>query len=200
VIEQAVAHAAELRDLGLDVPISVNLTPRDLLDKNLPTDIAAILGAHRLGGGALTVEITESATVVDMATSIRVLDRLRDQGVRVAIDDFGTGYSSLHYLHRLPVDELKIDQSFVADMTIDSSALAIVKASVHLAHDLGLTTVAEGVESNRTHDQLLALGCQQMQGNNISRPLPPDQFLAWMVDWNTHLLTSGAILEPRVAD
>jgi len=184
VIEHAISTAATFRDAGMDIPVAVNLTPRDLLDPELPEDIARMLESGGVGPGALHVEITEDAMVVDFDTSVSVLSRLRRLGVRVAIDDFGTGYSSLQHLHRLPVDELKIDRSFVSRMSSDDRAAAIVRASINLAGDLGLATVSEGIDDPVTLRLVSELGCDEVQGFLIQRPLDTPSFLEWALAWS----------------
>ncbi len=184
VIERAAAAASMLQAAGIDVPVAVNLTARDLLDPALPDDVATILAAHRLPPGALQIEITEDAMVVDFDTSIMVLTRLRELGLRVAIDDFGTGYSSLQHLHRLPIDQLKIDRSFILRLSSDDSSAAIVRASVSLARDLGLCTVAEGVEDAEALRVVSTLGCDEIQGYHVSRPLASADFLGWVYRWD----------------
>lgn len=191
VIGQSILSAKELRARGIMVPIAVNLTPRDLLDPTLPGHLKDMLDEAELPGEALMVEITEDAMIVDIDTGIAVLNQIRSFGVRVAIDDFGTGYSSLQHLHRLPVDQLKIDRSFVNRLLVDDNAKAIVRASIGLARDLGLSTVAEGVENERTLNYLGSLGCQEVQGYLIGRPMPRDEFFAWTESWEpTSVLNS----------
>jgi diguanylate cyclase (GGDEF)-like protein len=180
VVERAAEVGAELRRLGWDLPIAVNLSPRDLLDPALPDDVAGILHRHGLPARLLEVEITEGAMVVDFVTSVRTLDLLRAAGVRVAVDDFGTGYSSLTYLHELPVDCLKIDRSFVSRILVEERAAAIVRASIRLAHDLGLTVVAEGIEDESTLCRLRDFGCDEAQGFHLARPMPLDAFVEWL--------------------
>ncbi len=134
--------------------------------------------------GALQVEITEDAMVVDFDTSIAVLNQLRDLGIQVAIDDFGTGYSSLQHLHRLPVDHLKIDRSFIARLTTDESAAAIVRASINLANDLGLRHRRRGHRGRSLAQGRRRLGCDEIQGYLVSRPLPVHEFIGWAHAWN----------------
>jgi diguanylate cyclase (GGDEF)-like protein len=184
VLERAAQTATTLRSAGIDLPIAVNLTPRDLLDASLPDDIANILERHDLDASALQVEITEYAMIVDFDMSVRVLARLRELGLRASIDDFGTGYSSLQHLHRLPVDELKIDRSFVQRLTSDDRAAAIVQASVGLGRNLGLRVVAEGVEDAESFAFVSDLGCDEVQGYYFSRPLPVTEFMRWVHDGN----------------
>jgi EAL domain-containing protein (putative c-di-GMP-specific phosphodiesterase class I) len=179
---------AELARLGLEVPVGVNLATRDLLDPSLPGAVDAILAANGVEARFLEVEITEGVMVVDFHTSVRTLNQLRRRGVAVAVDDFGTGYSSLTYLHKLPLDSLKIDRSFTNRLRSERSAAAIVRASIRLAHDLGLTVVAEGVEDEATLDRLTALGCDQAQGYLLARPMPARDFLDWMIQHHGYAL------------
>ncbi len=183
VVKRAAEAAATLRHAGLDVPIAVNLTPRDLLDPALPGDIERLLNDAGVEPSSFEVEITEDSMVVDVESSVSVLNQLRALGIRVAIDDFGTGYSSLQHLHRLPVDQLKIDQTFTGRLSSDRSAAAIVRASINLANDLGLTTVAEGVEDEASLRIVLDLGCREIQGYLVSRPLPTLELLRWAHRW-----------------
>jgi EAL domain-containing protein (putative c-di-GMP-specific phosphodiesterase class I) len=132
-----------------------------------------------LPASALVVEITENTLMTDRTRALAVLGRLRAFGVRVSVDDYGTGYSSLSYLQRLPVDAIKIDQSFVTDMLSNKDSATIVRSTIELAHNLNLTVVAEGVEDQNTFDRLADLGCDMAQGYCISRPIPADQFQAW---------------------
>ena len=167
-----------VRALGLRV--SVNLSTRDLLDPLLSARLGAMLAQHGVPASAICLEITESAIMDDPQRAEAMLNLLSKQGFRLSIDDFGTGYSSLGYLKRLPVDELKIDRSFVINMETDANDATIVRSTIDLAHNLGLGVVAEGVENADVLEQLRVLSCDEAQGYHISRPLPVDGFLAWL--------------------
>lgn len=164
---------------GLDLPVSVNLSCRDLQDRNLPCYILELLRNHDLSAGNLLLEITEEAVVLDFKHATLILECLRDLGIRIAVDDFGTGYSSLSLIKRLPVDELKIDRSFVTHLPGDSKDVAIVGAAIDLAHNLGLQVIAEGVETPAALAWLGQNGCEQAQGFLIARPMPAEEFPAW---------------------
>jgi EAL domain-containing protein (putative c-di-GMP-specific phosphodiesterase class I) len=131
------------------------------------------------------MEVTESAVMLDMARSLTVLNALHDQGIRLSIDDFGTGYSSMAYLKQLPVDELKIDRSFIIGMTSDHDDAVIVRGALDLGHNLGLTVVAEGVETEDHVSALSDLGCDMAQGYHYARPMPPDELTAWLAARST---------------
>ena len=167
-----------VRALGLRV--SVNLSTRDLLDPLLSARLGAMLAQHGVPASAICLEITESAIMDDPQRAEAMLNLLSKQGFRLSIDDFGTGYSSLGYLKRLPVDELKIDKSFVINMEANANDATIVRSTIDLAHNLGLGVVAEGVEIADVLEQLRALSCDEAQGYHIGRPLPVDGFLAWL--------------------
>jgi EAL domain-containing protein (putative c-di-GMP-specific phosphodiesterase class I) len=164
----------------LRIPVSVNISSRDLQDERLPVFVTELLRDHDLSPDFLTLEITEQALVRDFARATLVLQCLRDLGVRIAIDDFGTGYSSLAQLRNLPVDELKIDRSFVMQLPESRPDAAIVRASIDLAHDLGLEVVAEGVENIACMRWLVERGCERAQGFLFSRPMPTENFVAWV--------------------
>ena len=149
--------------------MSVNLSPRTLRDPMLPQRIAGMLAVFGAPHASLALEITENILMSDPARSMDCLKRLHDLGVRIVIDDFGTGYSSLSYLRRLPADELKIDHSFVAGLMSGQDDV-IVRSTIDLAHNLGLTVVAEGVENADVLARLLAMGCDAAQGTFISPP------------------------------
>jgi len=172
-----------LGSAGHDLRISVNLSTRDLMDPDLAARFAALLREHGAPPQALCLEITEGAIMEDPQRAQLTLEQLSRLGVRLSIDDFGTGYSSLAYLKRLAVDELKIDKSFVMAMTGDRDDAKIVRSTIELAHNLGLSVVAEGLESARTWKLLTALGCDQGQGYYIARPMPEAQFAGWLDDW-----------------
>jgi len=172
VLEQACRQLAAWRRDGRDITISVNLSPRQLQEASLVHDVLGVLERTGVPAGSLLLEVTESATV-DEKSGIVALRELRSHGIRIAVDDFGTGYSSLQYLTRLPVDVLKIDRSFVAQLDGTPEGSAIVEAVIRLAQVLHLTTVAEGVETEAQAAELLALGSDRGQGYLFSRPVPP---------------------------
>src|SRR5207249_4252168 len=154
--------------------VAVNLSSRALLDPILPLRIADMLAVYGAPPSSLALEITENMLLSDPARSMDCLKRLHEMCVRIAIDDFGTGYSSLSYLRRLPVDELKIDRSFIADLSAGRDDV-IVRSTIELAHNLGLSVVGEGVESAAMYDQLVKLGCDTAQGRFIAEPAPARQ-------------------------
>ena len=151
--------------------MAVNLSTRCLLDAGLPDLVARLLAEHRVPAALLRLEVTESAVMGDAARCMEVLQGLHDLGVRLSIDDFGTGYSSMAYLRRLPVDELKIDRSFVLGMTTTQQDAVLVRTAIDLGHNLGLTVVAEGVEGLEHADALRSLGCDIAQGYHFARPM-----------------------------
>jgi diguanylate cyclase (GGDEF)-like protein len=162
------------------VAVSVNLTAANVTDLDLPSKISSALRRHALPARALTLELVEDTLMADPERGRAVLGDLRRLGVRTSIDDYGTGYSSLAYLRNLPADELKLDRSLTADVDRDPRASAIVRHTVALAHELGLSLVAEGVEDLATGTVLAALGCDVAQGYAIARPMPVEEFLAWV--------------------
>jgi diguanylate cyclase len=180
VIDSALAQLARWRAAGVDLDMSVNLSARNLLDPELPEEIAARLARHGVPPLRLTVEVTESATMSDPERAARVLVALRELGVGVSIDDFGSGHASIAYLTRLPASELKIDRSFVTAMCENSREDAIVRSTIDLARHLQLRVVAEGIETRAVWERLLELGCDTAQGYLLSRPLPPDELSAWL--------------------
>ena len=175
VLELAAAQAAAWRRAGTPLQVAVNVTMGDLVDDVFPAEIQSLLDRHSLEPGALGLEITESTMMSEPERVRDVLARLARMGVTLAIDDFGTGYSSLGYLRELPVHVLKIDRSFVTGMTQGDSGRAIVRATVELAHALGLEVVAEGVETEDVRDELRALGCEVGQGWLFGKPVPADE-------------------------
>ncbi len=180
VLERAVAQCSAWRRAGEKLTVSVNLSVRNLLDPDLPSLIADLLKIYRLTPSALELEITESMLMSDPERSLVTLTRLSQLGVGLSVDDYGTGYSSLANLRRLPIDELKIDRSFVSPMLSDESDLIIVRSTINLGHDLGLKVVAEGVEDEATLHRLEKLGCDLAQGYHFSKPLPADVFNKWI--------------------
>ena len=179
VVGSAVTQCAAWRAIGLPVNVSINLSARDLMNPEMPGRVAALLEREGCAARWISFEITESAILDDPGHAIANLERLHTLGCRLAIDDYGTGYSSLAYLRRLPVQELKIDKTFVMGMALDPSDLIIVRSTIELGHNMGLVVVAEGVEDEATYAELLALGCDTAQGYWFSRPLSPTGFAEW---------------------
>ncbi|MCM0676979.1 bifunctional diguanylate cyclase/phosphodiesterase [Micromonospora phytophila] len=178
VLDKALAVAADWARAGLDVPISVNLSARSLLDRRLPAEVAAALRQHQVPPHRLVLEITETVVMSELEVIDEVLATLRSMGVQLAVDDFGTGFSSLTFLTRITVDELKVDRSFVIRMVDSPEAAAIVRTTVGLAHELGLRVVAEGVETAEQRLALTELGCTAAQGYHFFKPMPPDKIAA----------------------
>jgi len=179
VLDQAVAACAAWQDQGLPIGISVNLSTRSLLDQTLPHTVSEVLARHALPAHLLTLEITESIVISDEARALALLGELRALGVRLALDDFGTGYSSLTYLSALPIQQLKIDRSFVARIIDSSRDAAIVTSLIDLAHHLGLQVIAEGIEESVVRDRLRKLGCEFGQGYLFARSMDPAMLPAW---------------------
>jgi EAL domain-containing protein (putative c-di-GMP-specific phosphodiesterase class I) len=172
VLEHALSQCAAWRATNEDLRVSVNVTAADLHDSDLPGEIEQALERHGLPTEALVLEITERSVLTDPHRIGNVLARIVEIGVTLSLDDFGTGYSSLTHLKTLPVCEVKIDRSFVAEMATDQADAAIVGATIALAHSLGKSVVAEGVEDELTWQLLAALGCERVQGYAIARPAP----------------------------
>ena len=183
VFEEAARHWLALQAEGMSLVLSVNLSTRDLLDPELPQKFEALLVKHRVPAEAFCLEITESAIMDDPQRALATLNKLSGLGFKLSIDDFGTGYSSLAYLKRLPVDELKIDKSFVMSMVEDLDDAKIVRSTIDLAHNLGLTVVAEGVENAKVWDALRDLECDEAQGYHMGKPMPASEFNAWSMAW-----------------
>jgi EAL domain-containing protein (putative c-di-GMP-specific phosphodiesterase class I) len=180
VVNAALAQHRAWRDEGVDLPIAVNLAAANIVDLNLPGAIAALLEQHGVSGDRLACEISEHTVMADPVRAADVLAGLRALGVRLSLDDFGTGHSSLSYLKRLPLDEVKIDRSFVSGMTEDENDAVIVRSTIDLARNLGLCVVAEGVESAEIMVELERLRCDIAQGFHLSRPLPARELGDWL--------------------
>jgi diguanylate cyclase (GGDEF)-like protein/PAS domain S-box-containing protein len=180
VLAEAIRQCREWQRVGRRLDVSVNLSMWNLHDPALPDRVAELLRANSLSPEWLRLELTESALMADTERAMDVLARLSALGLRLAVDDFGKGYSSLTYLKRLPVDELKIDKSFVREMAADSTDAAIVAATVAMGHALGLRVVAEGIEDQATWDMLIGMGCDVAQGYHIARPLAADALVRWL--------------------
>ncbi|HLH66406.1 MAG TPA: EAL domain-containing protein [Solirubrobacteraceae bacterium] len=180
VVEAALRQGRAWRDQGLELAISVNLSARNLLDCGFPAQVAALLARWGMQARSLELEVTESAMLANPKRAKRVLTELSRLGVRLAIDDFGTGYSSLAYLRQLPIDEIKIDRSFVLGMAQQGDDAVIVRSTVDLGRNLGLDVVAEGVETLDSWNRLRELGCGVAQGYFLSRPVPADELARWL--------------------
>ncbi|MFG6467950.1 putative bifunctional diguanylate cyclase/phosphodiesterase [Roseateles sp. BYS87W] len=183
VLAGAARFAHDAAAAGLNLRLSVNLSTRDLMDQDLPGKIEALMAPLQVPAQSICLEITESAIMDDPERALSTLEHLHAMGFKLSIDDFGTGYSSLAYLKRLPVDELKIDKSFVMAMERDLDDARIVRSTIELAHNLGLTVVAEGLETIKAWALLANLGCDEGQGYYICKPMPAEQFIAWVQDW-----------------
>lgn len=184
VFRHAVKQAAIWSRQGLPLSVAINLSAKLLDDLKLPDRLAALIEEHGADPGQIIVEITESAAMIDPATTMDILTRLRVKSIDLAIDDFGTGYSSLTQLYRMPFSELKIDTSFVTDVCVSEEARAMVDTIVLLAHKLHMHTCAEGVESQEILDYLDQSGCDKAQGFYIGEPVPAEELLALIQRWN----------------
>jgi diguanylate cyclase (GGDEF)-like protein len=180
VLEEAIRQTGEWSRIGLRLQISVNISARDLMNRELPEQIAALLAQHEVPASLLCLEITESGFMEDPAHAQKVLDRLTDLGLRLAIDDYGTGYSSLSYIMKLPVQELKIDRSFISRMVSNPDSSMIVRSTIELGHSLGMKVVAEGVEDMEGWNLLRSLGCDDAQGFYMSPAIPAEDLVKWM--------------------
>ena len=185
VLGRGLEDCARMQAQGIDMVLAVNVAAQTLLDDDFPELVLGLLAKHHLPAEQLVLEITETTIMVDEETTSRILGRLSDAGVRFSIDDFGTGYSSLYYLRKLPFSEIKIDRSFVFDMLSNPNDATIVNATVQLAHNLGMSAVAEGVESDAQVAHLLQLNTDTLQGFRFTPALPVADFIAWVNHWNT---------------
>jgi diguanylate cyclase (GGDEF)-like protein/PAS domain S-box-containing protein len=181
VIGEALSQCQAWDRKGLELAVAVNVSTRNLLDVEFPSQVKGLLGAWGLDADRLELEITEDAVLTDPVRTKAILEELAEMGVRLAIDDFGTGYSSLAYLKRLPITQIKIDRSFVIGMETDEDDATIVRSTIDLGRNLGLEVVAEGVEGQPTWNLLRDLGCTVAQGYYLSRPLPPEDLAAWLI-------------------
>ncbi len=187
VLSEACSSLAAWRKMGLEIGVAINVSGRELADGSLVDRVARHLQRHDLPPEVVTLEVTETEVMADLLQASRVLDELAALGVRIAIDDYGTGYSSLAYIHRLPIQKLKIDRSFVTNLPNEESNRIIVHSSIAMAHSLGLSVVAEGAEDAVTCAMLADAGCDLIQGYYLSKPLSPDNLVAW--------LSQGPLLE-----
>jgi len=180
VLNQCLLAQRRWRDDGNDLAVAINLSPKWLRDEEFPRILKLLLGNWQGRPDRLILEVPEAAVMSDPDTATRLLHRIAGQGVRIALDDFGTGYSSLRLLQRLPIHELKIDQSFVAGMVEDDSAVIVVRSMIRLAHGLGMAVTAEGVETETTAHWLRSLGCNALQGYLFAAPLAAADVPGWL--------------------
>jgi len=180
VIQQAINQTLEWQSQDLNIQVSVNVSAENITSLSLPEQLSQMLKDHYLDPSILTLEITESSLMRKLITSLDILTRLRMKNIKLSIDDFGTGYSSLSQLYRMPFTELKVDQSFVENMTRDEDAQGIVRTCIMLGHELNMQVVAEGVEDIETLDLLSEMGCDIAQGYQIARPMPASDMISWI--------------------
>ena len=179
VVDEVVFQACAWRDLGIDLEIGFNLSPRQFWQPDLAGRILSQIREGGVDPAKIVVEVTESSAMIDPDRAQEILWELHGGGLRIAIDDFGTGYSSLSRLRDVPIDLLKIDRSFVAGVDADPQAASIVSAFIELARGLGMTTLAEGIETRGELDLVVARGCELGQGYLFSRPVPPEEIIAF---------------------
>lgn len=172
---------------GLPIHMAVNISPILLSDLDLPEILDDWLGELRLPAGHVILEVTENWLAVDSVAALDTLTRLRLRGFQLSIDDFGTGFSTMMQLNEIPFGEMKLDQSFVRNATLDREARAIVESSIELGHKLGMRVVAEGIERQADWDLISELGCDEGQGYFLARPMEPDDLPAWLARWNACL-------------
>jgi len=188
LIDEAVSQIRQWQDKGIHLVVAINLAPRNLLEADLPQRLIHALNHWHIRPASLMLEITERGLIAEPQRALAILGRIHDLGMSISIDDFGTGYSSLEYLKDLPIDELKIDQSFIGAMHRDETSLTIVKMVIQMAHSLGLEVTAEGVESGQDWHELELTGCDRIQGYYTGKPMPPEEFEQWLVEspWRRH--------------
>ena len=196
VVGEAVRQCAVLHQMGMYLSMAVNVSTLNLTDPGLPQKISAILAAHQMHPKWLEIEITESAVMDDKRTTARVLEELDLMGIHLSIDDYGTGYSSLANIKKLPLNDIKIDKSFVLRMSDNRDDETIVRSTIEMGHGLGLRVVAEGVENQATWDRLSELGCDASQGYFMSRPLSAENLLKWLHQSPWGVNTSSFVQPP----
>ncbi|TWX72018.1 EAL domain-containing response regulator [Colwellia demingiae] len=179
VIQLAISQSVQWQKVDKTIRLSINISAQNINSLKLPEQLKMLVKQYELDPSLIVLELTESTLMDIEVTSLDILTRLRLKGFQLSIDDFGTGYSSLSQLHKIPFTELKIDQSFVANMKKENESKAIVQTCIMLAHKLNMEVVAEGVEDKDTWDLLLAEGCDIAQGYYIAKPMPADQFDKW---------------------
>jgi diguanylate cyclase (GGDEF)-like protein len=185
VLDRGIAECRRWDDLGLDLSVAINLSAIDLMDASLGDYIDDCLKRYRVDPHQVIIEVTESALMRDVDFAVRMLTRLKRAGIRLAIDDFGTGHSSLAQLKQLPVDELKIDKSFIMRLVEGSDDAVIVRSTIEIGHNMGLSVIAEGVENDESLELLTRYRCDMVQGYLFTHPLTSDEFLGWVSSYRS---------------
>jgi diguanylate cyclase (GGDEF)-like protein len=199
VVATALRDLQRWQEAGFDIDVSINVSPVDLADPRFADSVAAVLVQTGADASHVVLEVTESGAMKDLPATLRMMEQLRVLGIRFSIDDFGTGYSSLAHLKRLPVDEVKIDQSFIQELEAQGGDDVIVRSTINLGHALNLKVVAEGVEAASSWEALGRLGCDLIQGYFVSKPLPTAQFTEWMAARLSSHRPSGTPHDPHLA-
>lgn len=184
VIDKAANGYEQLKNSGHDLSLSINISPTNIIDPSIITTIIKNIVRHNMTPTKLILEVTETAFMHDTDAAAKVLNALESLGARLSIDDFGTGYSSLLYLKNFPIHEIKLDRSFITDISTNDIGFNIVKATINLAHELEATVVAEGVETKDIKDTLSGLGCDFVQGYYIAKPMPLTEFVTWLNNYS----------------
>jgi diguanylate cyclase (GGDEF)-like protein len=195
VMNQALKDCRQWQQQGVDIDVAINVSTLNVQDDEFVKNLNILIQKHGIDPGKIHLEITESVIMADTNRALKTINALDSMGVKISIDDFGTGYSSLAYIKKLPVDELKIDKSFVMDMEQDDNDAVIVRSTIDLAHNLGLEVVAEGVETDGALKLLDMLGCDSAQGFHICRPVPEKTLLSWVQEWQSNNCSHVSIHE-----
>jgi diguanylate cyclase (GGDEF)-like protein len=198
VVARVIRQVDDWRARGLEIRVSVNISTRDLMSDDLVPEVERAMAQGGTPPELLCFEVTESGVMEDPARALATLDRIHALGIRLSVDDFGTGYSSLAYLKKLPVQELKIDRSFVMHMADDANDATLVRTTIELGHNLGLEVVAEGIEDEPSLALLRSFGCDQAQGYLIAKPMPADRFEAWMLERAANAMKDAAAALPSL--
>jgi EAL domain-containing protein (putative c-di-GMP-specific phosphodiesterase class I) len=193
VLETAARDLAAWRRRGIDVSVAVNIAPPELLGGTILPALTALMARHQVPTDRLIVEVTEDSFLADPEHARRVIGELRSRDIQVSIDDYGTGFSSLAYLRDLPLQELKIDRTFVANILTDRRSWMIVSTTNQMAHGLGLRTVAEGVEDDDVRAELARMGIDVLQGYHFARPMPADHLVQWLEARSARDRTGAAV-------
>jgi EAL domain-containing protein (putative c-di-GMP-specific phosphodiesterase class I) len=178
VLNSALKQISDWRKKGFNFNVAVNLSSIDVQDASLPSRIKLLLDAHDISTDKLIIEVTETAMMLNVKNAKKILQQIHDIGIKIALDDFGTGYSSLNHLRHFPIDEVKIDRSFISSMISNKDDYALVKAIIDLSHDLNIAVVAEGVETLQEVHLLNKLNCDRLQGYHFSKPIPAQQVIS----------------------